>query len=510
MTTTRRQFLSLLGTSAAAAVALAPRRLLGEAAPAAPAAGKMNVLFIAIDDLKPQLNCYGHARMKSPCIDRLAAAGTLFERAYCQQAVCAPTRASLLSGCRPDTTQVFDLQTPLRTKLPDVVTLPQRFKESGYTTISLGKIYHHADKDDPKAWSEPTWRPDKAMWATDEMLEKARRLNAESAAAAPPAEPKAKGKGKKAPASKALRADPVEAGDLPDEAYADGCTAAKAIETLRRVKDKPFFLAVGFLKPHLPFCCPKKYWNMYPPDSINLADNPFKPKGAPAVAMSGWGELRSYYGVPQDGPVPDSQARELIHGYYACVTFTDTQIGKVLDELKSLGLEKNTIVVLWGDHGWHLGDHGLWCKHTNFESATHVPLLLAAPGMKPGQRSRALVEFVDIYPSLCELAGLTPPATVEGTSLVPLLKDPARPWKSAAFSQYPRSGGVMGYSMRTDRYRFTQWIKKPDGEVVAVELYDHEKDPAENTNLAVLPEHAKLVEELTAQAKKGWQGARPA
>jgi choline-sulfatase len=492
---TRRQFLKLAG-SAAAMAALGPALLRGGAAPAA--RGKTNVLFIPVDDLRPQLACFGHKKMLTPNLDRLAAEGTLFERAYCQQAVCAPSRASLLSGCRPDTTRVYDLQTPLPTTMPDVLTLPQHFKANGYTTISLGKIYHHGAKDDPKGWSEPPWMPADpfpgyALQSSKDLMRKANEVTETV-------------KMKKGAAANARKGPPTECGDLPDEAYGDGKIAQKAIEMLQRLKDKPFFLAVGFLKPHLAFACPKKYWDLYKREAVDLADNPFQPKGTPDIAMTTWGELRAYHGIPREGALTEAQARELVHGYYACVSFIDAQVGKVLEELRRLGLADKTVVVLWGDHGWHLGDHGLWCKHTNFETATHAPLLARAPGLPAGQRTARLVEFVDIYPSLCDLAGLAKPPHLEGTSFAPLMKDPNRPWKAAAFSQYPR-GRAMGHSMRTERYRFTRWLT-PDGAAVGVELYDHDKDPNENVNLAALPEHAKLVEDLTAQAKKGWQAAR--
>jgi len=491
---TRREFLRLAGAGAALSV-LAPERLWG-----ADAGGKMNVLFIAVDDLRPQLGCYGHAKMISPNLDRLASGGTTFLRTYCQQAVCAPSRASLLAGCRPDTTRVYDLQTPLRTTMPDVVTLPEHFKNHGYTSVSLGKVYHHGAKDDPKGWSEPPWGPPGAFpgYATAEALALQQRATDQALKAG--WKPKTKGELRKGP--------PCEAGDVADEAYPDGKIARQAVETLRRLKDRPFFLACGFLKPHLAFACPKKYWDLYKREAIDLADNPFQPKGAPDIAMHNWGELRAYYGMPQDGPLSDDQARELIHGYYACTSFTDAQIGKVLDELQALGLADRTVVVVWGDHGWNLGEHGLWCKHANFETSVHAPLLCRAPGLPAGGRTDRLTEFVDIYPSLCELAGLPLPGHLEGASFVPLMRDPRRAWKSAAFSQYPR-GKVMGYSMRTDRYRFTRW-QAPDGTAVATELYDHQTDPHENVNRAADPAQAKLVEELSARLAQGWRAARPA
>jgi arylsulfatase A-like enzyme len=316
-------------------------------------------------------------------------------------------------------------------------------------------------------------------------------------------------------ARKSLRGWPTEDPDVADDALADGQTAAKAIETLREVKDRPFFLAVGFLKPHLPFVAPKKYWDLYRPEDIRLAPNPYPPAGAPKFAGSDSGELRQYHGMPKQGPVPEEDARRLVHGYYAAVSYMDAQVGKVLNELDRLGLADHTIVLAWGDHGWKLGEHGMWCKHTNYENDANAPLIVAAPGRKAaGAKTEALVEFVDIYPTLAELCGLPTPEGLEGTSFAPLLDDPSRAWKPAAFGQYPRGGGpgvgaLMGYAMRTDRHRFVEWKTRPGGEVVARELYDHHVDPAENTNIADQPENAELVRKLSEQAKAGWQAARP-
>jgi len=481
---TRRAWLKRAGAGAAASL-LAPMTLAGKAAAMAKP-GKTNVLFIAVDDLRPQLASFGHKKMTSPHIDRLAARGTVFARTYCQQAVCAPSRASVMSGCRPDTTRVYDLRTPLRKTMPDVLTLCEHFKRHGYTTISLGKIYHHYRRDDPRGWSEDPWRPAGDWKGRGYLTPRAQAIAAKTDGGRGPA---------------------WECADVPDEAYPDGVLATKAVETLRRVKDRPFFLAVGFYKPHLPFNAPKRYWDLYPPERIDLADNPFKPKDCPDIAMHNWGELRNYPGMPKKGPVSEEQARTLIRGYYACVSYTDAQIGRLLDELDRLGLADRTAVVLWGDHGWHLGDHGLWCKHSNFETAVHAPLIVAAPGITGGKTTRRLTEFVDIYPTTCEAAGLPVPDHCEGLSLVPLMKDPERPWKTAAFSQYPR-GPVMGHSMRTERYRFTRWVGKR-GDVVATELYDHRADPAENVNLAGDPKYKRTVEELTALLAKGWRGALP-
>jgi arylsulfatase A-like enzyme len=299
-----------------------------------------------------------------------------------------------------------------------------------------------------------------------------------------------------------------------DDRLADGMIAENAINLMRELKGRPFFLAVGFLNPHLPFVAPKKYWDLYDRDSIQLADNPYLPKGAPEFAMTNWGELRKYYDIPEKGPLSDQQARSMIHGYYATISYVDAQVGRLLDELDRLELAEKTIVIFWGDHGWKLGEHGGWCKHTNFELDARVPMIVSSPKQKAaGGATSALVEFVDIYPTLCDLAGLPIPDGLEGLSTAPLLDDPHIAWKSAAFSQYPRSTGgkkLMGYSMRTDGYRFTRWQARNDpNDVVAVEVYDHENDPDENVNLAADPANAQLVERLTGQYLKGWRGAFP-
>lgn len=311
---------------------------------------------------------------------------------------------------------------------------------------------------------------------------------------------------------RASRGPAVEAADVPDDAYHDGALADMAVDAMRDAeeRDKPFFLAVGFVKPHLPFVAPEKYWDLYDRDDIQLPDRNTPPDGAPQYATTEWGELRNYHGIPREGKVSNDQARELIHGYRACVSYMDAQVGKLLDELDSLNLTDNTIIILWGDHGWKLGEYGDWSKHTNFELDTRSPLILTDPRSDTKDHSTdALVEFVDVYPTLAELADLPLPEHLEGTSMAPLLDDPDRDWKSAAFSQYPR-GPIMGYSMRTDRYRFTRWQQRDNPEKAeAVELYDHQADSAETKNLANKSEHADLIKELTAQLQAGWKEARP-
>lgn len=470
-----------------------------------------NVLFFAVDDLRTELGCYGDSYIHSPNIDRIAKRGVVFERAYCQQAVCSPSRSSLMTGTRPDTTKVWDLETHFRKAIPNVVTLGQHFKDNGYHSMGIGKIYHGGFDDEP-TWSEPWQQPGGKRYLLQENLDLMARLSAE-----------AKKEGRKGKAlSRSSRGPATEMADIPnaDELYTDGSCATKAVAALGRLKemDKPFFLAVGFALPHLAFNAPKKYWDLYDPAQIKLAANPYPPKGSPDFAMTTWGELRNYSDMPQQGDLTDEQARRLKHGYYASISYMDAQVGRVLDELERLGLAENTVVVLWGDHGWKLGEHGGWCKHTNFENDANAPLLFAAPGMEGnGQRTRALVEFVDIYPSLCDVAGLSLPSHLEGHSFKPVLMDPKREWKAAAFSQYPRSSGskaLMGYTMKTDRYRFTRWQPRRDpqgkpSEVIAYELYDHQNDPAENVNVANDPANKKLIGQLDKQLNAGWKGALP-
>ncbi|MCL5269632.1 MAG: sulfatase [bacterium] len=491
---TRRNFLKVLGgAAAAAALPAAPWAAepigAGGASPRRP-----NVLFIAVDDLRPQLGCYGRKQIVSPNINRLAAEGLLFERTYCQQAICMASRASLMSGYRPDKGGIFNCG-PLYECVPGALSLNRHFLANGYETASIGKVYHHRS-DETVGWSRGAYHP-MGQWVGRGYLAGESIAEVKAYARAHPKETRT-GMG---PA--------FEGPDVADNAYADGMHADRAVALLGELKDRPFFLAVGFLKPHLPFCAPKKYWDLYAEDKIDLADNPFVPKGAPKIALTDWGELRGYAGMPAKGDMPDDLARKLIHGYYACVSYTDAQIGRLLDELDRLGLRDNTIVVLWGDHGWKLGEHTMWCKHTNYELDTHAPLIISAPGAKArGRSTRALTEFVDIYPTLCDLCGLERPAHLEGASMAPLFDDPDRPWKRAAFSQYPR-GRIMGYTMRTDRFRYTEWRNMQTGATVATELYDHASDPAENTNVAHDPARAGDVAARKEMLRAGYKAARP-
>lgn len=463
----------------------------------------MNILFLPIDDLRPELGCYGHDRVLSPNIDRLAAEGMVFNRAYCQQAVCGPSRVSVLSGCRPDTTRVYDLKTRLRDTMPDVVSLPQFFKQRGYETVSVGKVYHHRD-DDPQGWSCPPhmckgdWKG--RGYLTDEALEDIAR-NSEIIRRERPNE-----------LHKAGSVGPAfEAADVPDDAYQDGRNTEHAMTELERLAggDKPFFLAMGTIKPHLPFSAPKRYWDLYKPEDIRLAANPFEPESATAYSLTNFGELRSYFGIPPEGPVPEEIARKLVHGYWACVSYMDALVGKLLDKLDGLGIRDETAVLLWGDHGWKLGEHASWCKHTNFEIDARAPMILSAPGMRArGQSTDALVEFVDMYPTLADVCGFDIPAHCQGRSFKPLLDQPDQPWKEAALNQYPRGNNVMGYAMRTDRHRYIEWQDRDSGEVKARELYDHHCDPQENVNIADNADQSETVADLSALLRRHRRRAR--
>jgi arylsulfatase A-like enzyme len=479
--------------------------LLSLALPIALAHGtetKLNVLFLVSDDMRPQLGCYGDKLVKSPNLDRFAARGMVFERAFCQQALCSPSRISLLSGRHTETTRIHTIGPFLRETMPDIVTLPQQFKNHGYFTRSLGKVYH-VGIDDPPSWSVPPWHS------------KAPRQGPEGQAAVKKYVGEAKASGRKLPAKgkgAANYAGPAfEAPDVADDDLLDGDCTREALAALRDLaaKPQPFFLAVGFANPHVPWVAPKRYWDLYRDDEIPLPPNQFMPKNAPAFAATSGDDFYWYGKVPADRKITADLGRQYLHGYLAAISYVDNCIGRLLDELDRLGLRDKTIVVFWGDHGYYMGEHSWWGgKHNNYEGATRAPLLAAAPGMKAaGRKTGALVEFVDIYPSLCDLAGLPLTDGLEGTSFKPLLDDPQRSWKKAAFSQYPK-GGNFGTAMRTDRYRYVEW-KNKQGEIVARELYDHQTDPQENENVADKPEHAKVIVELSAQLKAGWKAAKP-
>jgi arylsulfatase A-like enzyme len=443
---------------------------------------KPNVLFLVVDDLRPQLGCYGRRQMLTPHIDALADRGLLFQRAYCQVPVCGATRASLLTGVRPTRERFVTFSAWADEDLPGALTLPQHFWQHGYFAHACGKVFHHQEDTAERSWSDEVWhcRQAQGSWRNYVLPENVARDQSDG-----------------------FRGPPFERADVPDNAYRDGQIADHAVAELERLSRdrRPFFLAVGFLKPHLPFNAPASYWDLYPHDDVPLADNPWRPAGAPDEAIHDWGELRAYFDVPKKGPVSDEMARNLVHGYYAATSYTDAQVGRVLDQLDRLGLRKDTVVVLWGDHGWQLGEHGLWCKHCNFQTSLNAPLIVSAPDVRGGRQSAVLVEFVDVFPTLCELAGLPVPEHLEGTSFAPLLGDPARPWKRAVFSRY-----FGGDSVRTDRYLYTEWTDDA-GQRTARMLYDHQADPNENVNIAERPDLADTVAGLARLLRAGWREA---
>ena len=447
---------------------------------------RLNVLLIISDDLRTELNCYGADHMVTPNIDRLARDGTLFERAYVQQAVCCASRASFLTGLRPDSTgsdypySIYTVEELIEGWAP---TFPRHFYNEGYYVRTLGKIHHWGYEEH---FTEDSLNPNPPRYADPAIntLKKSER-------------------------------PPYERADVPDETYKDGMTTAEALRTLGRMakQEKPFFLGVGLFQPHLPWCAPEPYWALYDEVTFPLSPNPGHPEGSPEYSAIS-GNLQKYK-LPEspNGLVVGDEdvARTMKMAYAASVSFVDGNVGKLLAELDRLGLRESTVVMLISDHGWHLGDQDHWGKSTVFENATRAPLIISAPGVLPGQRTNALVEYVDVFPTLCEIAGIPVPEHLEGNSVVPLLKQPDRAWKSAVFSQYPRGypkADFEGYSIRTDRYRYVQW-RELDGSFKADELYDHQQDPHESISLAGVPDYAAVVETLKQQLDAGWKAALP-
>ena len=417
-----------------------------------------NILMIVVDDLRPQLGCYGYPETHSPHMDRLASEGTLFETAYVQVPVCGASRASMMTGLYPTASRFVTYYSSVNVDTPSVVDIPGYLRRFGYTTISNGKIYHQKD-DCTNSWNEISRPDDFRVY-----------LKAENQ--------KLKGNQQAA----------YESADVPDDAYPSGKMVNKIMGDLQRAhaSGEPFFITAGFTKPHLPFNAPKKYWDLYDRDSLAVADNPFAPKGAPSQSLHQWNELRDGYGgMPPEGPVSDELARTLIHGYYACVSYTDKLIGDLLDELERLEMDEETIVILIGDHGWQLGEHALWCKHALFETSLHTPMIIKAPGFTAGQRSKALVEFVDLYPTICELAGLEQPYHLQGKSLVNVMKNPKAAHKPAIFARYHG-----GETVRTPRFQYSEW------QGGAAMFYDHQLDPDENINRLNNPTYAKAIARL--------------
>lgn len=512
-------------------------------------ASKPNILFIAVDDLKPILGCYGNTLVKTPNIDRLAKMATVFNGNYCQQAVCGPTRASILTGKRPDYTKIWNLTTQMRDMNPDIVTLPQYLISQGYETSGIGKIYHPSSAlngVDPVSWSIPYLKLDEKDFPANlgEPANGQYQLAATKALMTPEMIKERKQKNKEVAQEndenpKSIKGPSTECIDVPDNAYNDGVNALLAKDQIIALskKDKPFFMAVGFSKPHLPFVAPKKYWDLYQRDEMPIAPFQEHAKNSPLIAYHQSGELRNYPDVTDFVTLPVDSLRiglklekqkELVHGYYASVSYMDAQVGILLNTLESLGTLDNTIIVLWGDHGWHLGDHDLWHKHTVFEQATKAPLIIAAPGIKAG-KTNSQSEFVDVFPTICNLAGLPIPNQLDGKSLKPLMLNNKASVKEYSVSQYPRKlkkdevkklgyekGDLMGYTLRNKRYRYTIWMNDFNSKqafaankVYATELYDYEKDALEKVNLTkdtaykatAVAMHKKMLEFFESQVE---------
>ncbi len=459
---------------------------------------RKNVLFISIDDLRPTLGCYGDKTAITPNIDKIAEKGTTFYRAYCQQSLCSPSRLSLLTGLRPNSTKVWDLNTHFRESVPKAVTLPQYFKNQGYVTRSIGKIFHGGGKPskDPPSWSEePLY---------DQVREPQLRY----------ALPKnLRGGG--------LKRDSTESAEVDDNYYVDGKVCEAAMKNLNRYSKMPdpFFLAVGFRKPHLPFNAPKKYWNMYKRERIPAPISSSHPTNAPEIATRSWKELEGYTDIPSNGIIEQAKTQELRHGYYACVSYIDSLVGSLIQTLNDLNILNETVICIWGDHGYHLGEQGLWTKANNYELSLRVPLIFSIPMQNnQGSKSNALVELVDIYPSICEACQIKIPPNLEGTSFIPLLNDPDKEWKKAAYSQFPRNrtgnrhsshGHIMGYSVRTNTHRYTEWREWKSNKLIDRELYDHRNDPSEMTNIASFKDFQDQLKILSTTLKKGWNSLQP-
>lgn len=477
----------LMGTDAHFALATSPDR--------------PNVLLILVDDLKPTLGCYGDQHAITPNIDRLATQGLRFNLAYCNQAVCAPSRFTLMLGSHSTSTGLYDLGNNLRRVFPDAVTLPQHFGNHGYQTHSIGKVFHvgHGNEGDERSFSVPSFK-DKVIEYLDPESTDGGKLTREEALFT---------NQRLNEIGSLPRGAAFEAPDVDDQQYADGRVANEAIMRLKQWHETdsqsqtPFLMAVGFVRPHLPFSVPKKYWDLYDPQRLPLPVNPLPPRDVPLVAMKRGGEITAYKPVPVNGQVDRKLSRQLIHGYYAGASFVDAQIGKVLDELKRLELDQRTIVVLWGDHGYHLGDLGIWTKHTNFEQANRIPLLIVAPEVTtPNSVTNQLAESVDLFPTLASLCGLPAPSgpqTRDGIDLTPVLKDTNRRLRDHAYHAFPHE--KLGRAIRTERYRLVQWkgFQEPEDQAI-YELYDYELDPHETTNQAAShPEVVKQLREILDQ-----------
>jgi len=470
----------------------------------------LNVLFLPVDDLKPMLGCYGDNTIKTPNIDRVAERGTVFLNASCQQAICGPSRASLMTGMYPDHTRVWDLATKMRDVNPDILSIPQYFRQQGYETTGVGKTFDPRCVDGAKFQDKPSWSiPYKRVPGKS-------YANPEIAVAWKKAEELVRGKtfrmGYERNKAIARLGGPMcrpatECMDVPDHVYKDGAVAWAGVELLERLAkgDKPFFLSVGFAKPHLPFVAPKKYWDLYDRESLSLAPYQQKATNARELAYKSLGEIAAYSDMPEKGPIDPETQKRLLHGYMATTSYMDAQLGLLLDKLEELGIADNTMICLWGDHGFHLGDHGLWTKHTNFEQAVRSPLIISAPAGFKANQTEAPVEFVDIFPTLCDLVGLEIPQQLPGKSLVSIMKDPSETVRYAALGQYPRGSKIMGYTLRSKRYRYVKWMElnyrkgETTGKRKTTQLFDHEQDPLETINLADNPEYQTIVDSFEAE-----------
>ena len=475
---------------------------------------KPNVLLILVDDLKPAMGCYGDPIAKTPNLDRLTARGMRFDSAYCNQAVCAPSRFTLMLGSHSTSTGLYGLGSQLRELLPNAVTMPQYFAKHGYRTESLGKVFHigHGNNGDPASFSVPHFA-DKVIEYLDPASTDGGKLTREVALFTN----QKLGQIKSLPRGAAFESPDVDDGD-----YADGRVAAETMKRLKAAKERreadgtPFFITAGFVRPHMPFSAPKKYWDLFDPATLPMPEYEEHPQGSPQVARKRGGEIKAYKPVPVEGQIGPELKRKLIHGYYASTAFVDAQIGKVIDELDRLELSQNTIVVLWGDHGFHLGDLGIWTKHTNYEQATRIPIVFVAPGVtEPNSSTKQLAESVDIYPTLAELASLpqpTGPQPIDGKSLVPVLRDPTARVRDHAFHAYPKA--KLGRAIRTQRFRFVEWKNLNDDPAeVVYELYDYSSGPIERTNVAanypdVMARMKSIIATYPQPARRGRRKAR--
>ena len=429
------------------------------------ASKKKNILFIMVDDLRPELNIYGENKISSPHIDALAKSGVVFNRAYSNVPVCGASRASLLTGIRPTSKRFLRYNASIKKEAPNELNLVKHLKNEGYTTISNNKITHL--KYDIEEWDEE-WYPSSKKWRnyiTEEniLLE-----------------------------SNGKHGYAYESPDVDDNAYNDGETANKSIQDLKNLKatGKPFFLAVGFVKPHLPFNAPKKYWDLYDFNKIELPKNNQFQANVPNRARHLWGELRYYKDIPKKGQVSNEMAKKLIHGYYASVSYVDAQVGKLIKGLDDLGMRENTTIILVGDHGWSLMEHGLWVKHSNFEVALQVPLIISDSDIQKNKKTNSIAELVDLYPSICDLANISKPAHLEGNSLTNALKNPSKVFKNKAYARYQK-----GETLIADNFFYTEW--QINDKTIAKMLYDHNTDPDENRNLAIEDRYKIVVDSLS-------------